>query len=266
MKISVIIPMYNAENTILTALNSIKNQTYKCEYEVIVVNDGSLDNSKKIVEEYILENPQLTIILINQINGGVSKARNEGLKRAKGDYIALLDSDDEWLPQKVEKQMLVFQKNDEVDFLGTNRNGEFFKSFLGYKFSNLTRVTAKMLLFKNFFPTPTVMMKRKIINEVGFFDEKKKLAEEGDYWIRICNNNSCFLLNESLVITGGGKPSFGYSGLSSNLWEMEKGDLKIIKEAYRQKIINIFEYYFLCIFSLCKHLRRVIIVRFRKNG
>ena len=110
MKISVIIPMYNAENTILTALNSIKNQTYKCEYEVIVVNDGSLDNSKKIVEEYILENPQLTIILINQINGGVSKARNEGLKRAKGDYIALLDSDDEWLPQKVEKQMLVFKK------------------------------------------------------------------------------------------------------------------------------------------------------------
>ena len=228
MKISVIIPMYNAENTIVTALNSIKNQTYKCDYEIIVINDGSNDNSKAIVEKYILENPQLTIILVNQTNGGVSRARNEGLKRVTGDYIALLDSDDEWLPQKIEEQVLVLQKNNNIDFLGTNRNGEHFKSFLGYKFSNLTKISARMLLIKNFFPTPTILMKRKIIDEVGFFDENKKLAEEGDYWIRICSRNNCFLLNKSLVITGGGKPSFGHSGLSSNLWEMEKGDFKII--------------------------------------
>lgn len=265
MKISVIIPMYNAENTIVTALNSIKNQTYKCDYEIIVINDGSNDNSKAIVEKYILENPQLTIILVNQTNGGVSRARNEGLKRVTGDYIALLDSDDEWLPQKIEEQVLVLQKNNNIDFLGTNRNGEHFKSFLGYKFSNLTKISARMLLIKNFFPTPTILMKRKIIDEVGFFDENKKLAEEGDYWIRICSRNNCFLLNKSLVITGGGKPSFGHSGLSSNLWEMEKGDLKIIKEAHNQKIINIFECYFLYVFSLCKYFRRVIIVKLRKN-
>ena len=115
--ISVVIPMYNAENTIVTALDSIKNQTYKCNYQILVINDGSNDNSKKKVEEYILENPKMNITLVNQANSGVSKARNEGLRRAEGDYIALLDSDDEWLPEKIEKQIALFEKDNNIDFL-----------------------------------------------------------------------------------------------------------------------------------------------------
>ena len=129
MTISVIIPMFNAENTIIAALDSIKNQTYKCEYEIIIVNDGSKDASKTIVENYILKNPQMNIMLVDQANGGVSKARNEGLRRAEGDYIALLDSDDEWLPEKIEKQMSIFEKNSNIDLLGTNRNNEYFNFF-----------------------------------------------------------------------------------------------------------------------------------------
>ena len=161
LKISVVIPMYNASQSIVKALESVKYQTYKCAYQILVVNDGSEDCSKEIVEKYILENPQMNITLINQPNGGVSKARNEGLKRATGDYIAFLDSDDEWLPEKIEKQISVFQHNISVDLLGTNRNGEHFKSFLGYKFRHLTRISAKLLLLKNFFPTPTVIFKNE---------------------------------------------------------------------------------------------------------
>ena len=133
--ISVVIPMYNAENTIVTALDSIKNQTYKCNYQILVINDGSNDNSKKKVEEYILENPKMNITLVNQANSGVSKARNEGLRRAEGDYIALLDSDDEWLPEKIEKQIALFEKDNNIDLLGTNRNNEHVKRFLGFKFN-----------------------------------------------------------------------------------------------------------------------------------
>ena len=225
-KISVVIPMYNAENTILTALNSIKNQTYKCNYQIIIVNDGSKDASKTIVENYIIRNPQMNITLVDQANGGVSKARNEGLRRAKGGYIALLDSDDEWLPKKIEKQMSIFEKNSDIDLLGTNRNNEHFKFFLGFKFNYLTKISSKLLLLKTFLVTPSVIFKKKILDNTGFFDEQQKFAEEGDYWIRICNKNNCYLVNESLVITGGGKPNFGFSGLSSNLWQMEKGELK----------------------------------------
>ena len=107
LKISVVIPMYNASQSIVKALDSVKYQTYKCTYQILVVNDGSEDCSKETVEKYILENPQMNITLIDQPNGGVSKARNEGLKRATGDYIAFLDSDDEWLPEKIEKQISV---------------------------------------------------------------------------------------------------------------------------------------------------------------
>ena len=264
MTISVIIPMFNAENTIIAALDSIKNQTYKCEYEIIIVNDGSKDASKTIVENYILKNPQMNITLVDQANGGVSKARNEGLKRAEGDYIALLDSDDEWLPEKIEKQMSVFEKNSNIDLLGTNRNNEYFKKFLGFKFNYLTKISSKLLLLKTFLVTPSVIFKKEILNNTGFFDEQQRFAEEGDYWIRICNKNNCYLVNESLVITGRGKPNFGFSGLSSNLWQMEKGELKNMKTALNLKIINIFEYFFLVIYSIAKFIRRLIIVKFRK--
>jgi len=101
MKISVVIPMYNSRDTIIKSLDSIKYQTALDKiFEIIVVNDGSTDDSLEIVKKYKELNPSLTIIIIDRHNGGVSVARNEGMKIAKGDWIALLDSDDEWLPNK----------------------------------------------------------------------------------------------------------------------------------------------------------------------
>lgn len=265
MKISVIIPMFNASSTIVRALDSIKNQTYKCNYQILVVNDGSKDNSKSIVEGYIANNPEMDITLINQENGGVSKARNTGLKNATGDYIALLDSDDYWLPTKIERQINAFEQNKNIDVLATNRNQEYFKRFLWKKFNSLTYLSSKLLLVKNFISPPTVLMKKEILENTGFFDEAQRFAEEGDYFMRVCNNNQCFLLQDSLVITGDGKPHFGFSGLSSNLWGMEKGELKNIQTAYKLHIINFVEYIFLNIYSILKYIRRVIIVKLRKR-
>ena len=264
MKISVIIPMYNSAKTIVKALDSIKNQSYKCNYQIIVVNDGSKDDSYAVVNDYLLQNPELDIKLIDQVNGGVSKARNIGLKLSDGDFIAFLDSDDEWLTDKIEKQLLIFEKNPDIDVLATNRNNEYFESFLGQKFSKLTDISSRLLLLKNFLSPPTVMMKKNVITDVGYFDEEQKYAEEGNYWIRVCDQKKCCLLNESLVTTGDGKPSFGHSGLSANLWEMEKGELKNILLAFKMKIINIFEFYFLCIYSILKYIRRLLIVGVRK--
>ncbi|MEO7975780.1 glycosyltransferase family A protein [Flavobacterium sp.] len=263
MDVSVIIPMYNSENTIKNCIDSVLRQTYNGKVEIIVVNDGSKDNSKAIVEEIIQNNSGFPIEFINKNNGGVSSARNMGMKLARGNWIALLDSDDEWLPTKLERQIQLLIENPTIDFLGTNRNGEYFDKILWKKLSLLTRISPKLLMVKFIFVVPTVIFKKKIISDVGYFDETQKYAEEGNYFIRIAQKYNCFLLNESLVITGDGKAHFGHSGLSGNLKEMEKGELKNLKDALNLKIINNFEYSCLVAFSILKYFRRIVIVKTR---
>ena len=262
MNISVIIPCYNAENTILNTLNSVFKQT-NLPSEIIIVNDGSKDASLAIINKFISENHTIPIQLIDKENGGVSSARNMGMKKAKGDWIALLDSDDEWLPNKLERQIEIIESNSLIDFIGCNRNGERFDTFFGKKFELITKIEPKTFLLKNFFPVPTVVFRKSILNSIGYFDETQRYAEEGNFFIRIANQHNVYLLNESLVMTGGGKPDFGHSGLSGNLWAMEKGELKNIKDCLQLKVINIIEYPFYVLFSLLKFIRRVLIVKFR---
>ncbi|WP_407533726.1 glycosyltransferase family 2 protein [Elizabethkingia miricola] len=261
--ISVVIPMYNSEKTIIQTLESVFSQTYTPS-EIIIVNDGSTDNSQTIVEGFIDKNKKIQCKFINKSNGGVSTARNIGMKNASSDWIALLDSDDEWLPNKLERQIDILAHNPQIDFLGTNRNGEYFHSVFWKKLEHLTKISPKLLLVKFLFVVPTIIFKKEIISNIGYFDESQKYAEEGNYFIRIAQKYNCYLLNESLVITGGGKAHFGHSGLSGNLKGMEIGELKNIKDALNLKIINTFEYYLLISFSLLKFLRRLLIVKVRK--
>ena len=261
MKISVVIPMYNAEKTILNVLDSVKNQTF-LPHEIVIVNDGSTDRSLQIVQKYKEENKKIPIQLIDKKNGGVSSARNLGMKVAQGDWIALLDSDDEWKNNKLERQKQILNENPEIDFLATGRNDEIIASVLGKKIGFLTKVEAKDLLIKNLFSPPTVIFKKSIVDVVGYFDETQCYAEEGNYFIRIAQRFNAYFMNVSLVNTGGGKAHFGESGLSGNLKEMEKGELKNLRDAKQLKIINGPEYVGFVIFSLLKYLRRIIIVKF----
>ena len=259
MKISVVIPMYNASSTIVRALDSIKEQTFKCNYEIIVVNDGSKDNSQEIVEKYIADNPQLNIVLINQLNGGVSKARNTGLKHASGNFIALLDSDDAWKEEKIKEQLKIFKNNYNVDFLGTGFAGFGIRGEIG----KLQKISFEDLLFRNYFQPSTILMKAEIPKRIGFFDENQKYAEEGNYFFRISRKFQCYFLNKELIIFGDGKSGFGESGLSANLKEMEKGELKNLKFAYENKWIGFGLYFVTVCFSLLKYLRRIVIVKLR---
>ena len=261
-KVSIVIPVYNASSTIIKALESVKGQGYK-EYEIIIINDGSNDNSDIIISDFIKNNNFLDIKYINQINQGVSKSRNIGMKYAEGDFIALLDSDDVWLPNKLEMQIKFLTQNPDIDFLGTNRNGEIFKRFLNIKFQLLTRITAKNLLYKMFFITPTVIFKKNILEDVGFFDENMRFAEDAEYFIRIAQRKKCFLLNVSLVLTDIGKTHFGQNGLSSNLFKMHLGELSNLRRAYKDFVINFFEYFFVFIFLQLKFIRRALIIKLR---
>ncbi|WP_316826371.1 glycosyltransferase family A protein [Pedobacter miscanthi] len=263
MLISVVIPVYNSEKTIKVCIDSILNQTYTGAIEIIIINDGSKDNSQKIIEQIIESNVgPMTIQLTNKINAGVSRARNTGMKLAKGDWIAFLDSDDEWASNKIERQMKFITENQDISFIGCNRNNEHFLRFFWIKFSHLTRITARMLLYKNFFATPTVMIKKNVMDNVGLFSENQDYCEDANYWIRIASAGfKCFLLNESLVTTGDGKPHFGHVGLSSNLGEMAIGDLQNMRLGYQLKVVKLLEFVFLFCYSRVKYIRRLLIVK-----
>lgn len=259
MVISVIIPVYNAEESIEKCLDSIKKQTWKGEFEIIVINDGSTDRSGEILENYRQKNPEMPIQLIHQENGGVSKARNAGLKIAKGDYIALLDSDDEWLPEKTDRQMkYLVNKNFRVDFITSLWNDEKVSFPYAIGGNGLVAINLNKLLFKVTGQTSTAIFKKKILENTGCFDERQRYSEDANYWMRISENNSMFLLPEKLVIAGNGKKSFGFSGLSANLKEMEKGIQKNISEMYRNKRINLLQYLFYFVFSKLKYIVRPI--------
>lgn len=261
MKISVIIPMYNSKDTIQSTVESALNQTYAESIEIIIINDGSVDESEKIVENIILNNEtNRTIRLINKKNGGVSSARNKGIKEANGEWIALLDSDDIWLPEKLQKQVDEIEKNSNIKFIGTNRNNETYPYFNKNR-SNVYTINVKEMLFKWWPSTPTVMFQKSIFFEVGGYDEKLKGAEDADFWLRCVEKYDIYVLNEFLVNIGNGKKSFGEAGLSANMPRMYEGEILALKGAKKRKQINILEYIGFYLWLTIKYYRRILIIR-----
>ena len=261
--ISVIIPIYNASQTIERCLQSVLDQSYKAEYQIIVVNDGSTDNSLQIVESFIQKYHLSNIQIINKNNGGVSSARNAGMNAAKGNFIAFLDADDAWLPKKISQQINVFKNDPNVVLVGTAINGIILKRYFFKTFSKMTVITLNNLLFKNFLCTSTVVMKKELLQNVGLFDENLKYSEDRNYFIRIAFNHKCILLNENLVNYGNGKRGFESSGLSANLKEMERGELNNLRYAYKNLDVSFFSYSIAVTFSILKYLRRIIIVKIK---
>jgi glycosyltransferase involved in cell wall biosynthesis len=263
MEISVVIPMYNSENTIVRALNSIKEQTkFEKISEIIIVNDGSTDNSLEIVEEYKRINKEMPIVLITQKNGGVSSARNLGISKAKSEWIALLDSDDEWLPNKILLQVNALLENPEIDFLGGDISEKktkiLFKTINRLYHANIVDLTLKV------FPqTSTAIFRKRIFEEIGGYDEKQKYGEDANYFMKICKHYNCYHLPKQMVRYDGGKPAFGFSGLSANLKKMHDGSLKNIKELKDDKSISGIFYIFLRIFYELKYIRRVFVTKTR---
>lgn len=250
--------MYNAQESIQKSLNSIKDQIWNGDFEVIIVNDGSTDGSAKIVEEYIHQNAEGKFVFINQKNGGVSKARNAGMKVAKGDYIAFLDADDIWMPEKTMKQMY-FLENDSIDFITSLWNNVRVSfPYVVNPSNGLVEVSLKKLLLKVTGQTSTAIFKREVLEKIGLFDEMQRYAEDANFWMRVTEHYKMYLLPEPLVIAGEGKKSFGHSGLSANLKEMEKGIQKNIAEMYRSKRINGVQFLFYFVISKLKYWVRPI--------
>jgi glycosyltransferase involved in cell wall biosynthesis len=260
-EVSVVIPCYNSEKTIIRAINSIKAQTLS-PYEVIIVDDASQDNSVYVVNEF-KEKCLLNIQLITLIdNKGAANARNVGWNASTQKYIAFLDADDAWHPNKLEVQYNYMQNNPDIALSGHESVVVSDSADLDWNLPsmNCREVKKNKMLLSNHFVTPSVMLKREIYLR---FDAKKRYMEDYLLWLQIAfEPYKIVKLNSPLVALF--KPMYGESGLSSNMWAMEKAELFNYFLFFQQNKIGVFRTLFLLTFSIIKFFKRLLVVRLRK--
>ena len=197
--VSVIIPVYNRMNTIIRAVNSVLNQTYE-NIEIIIVDDGSTDKTLEILES--LNNKKINIF--KQTHKGANAARNYGIKKANGKYIAFQDSDDEWLPEKLEYQIKYMIENQyEVCYCPFLLYQQKEQCIIPEDYKNKDKYEKNLLSIlqtKNVVSTQTMVIHRNVIFDVGMFDEEMPRCQDYEYIIRIIQNIKVGYINKVLVL------------------------------------------------------------------
>lgn len=251
--ISIVIPCYNSENTINRALISVINQTY-VNFEIIIVDDGSNDNTKNKVEMFF-KNKKFDFKYIYQENKGPSAARNNGVKNSNGEFIAFLDSDDEWHKDKLKIQMDIVKEKD-LNFLGSTYQYDEFNYHINESLV-IEKYSFNQLLVKTQFSTPGVIIKKDLFNKLNGFDELMKYAEDNDLWLRASLLNDLYKIKSPKLIRLH-KSAYGESGLSGNMYAMYKGELHLLKKLLQEKSLNSIKYMLINLFITIKFFRRLI--------
>ena len=197
--ISIIVPVYNSENFIKDTIKTVENQTYE-NWELLLVNDCSTDNSKKIIEEYEKKDKRIKLIDLKQ-NSGAAIARNTGIEMSKGKYIAFLDSDDLWEKEKLEKQIEFMKKNNSIF------------SFTGYEFANENgigngkvvtvpfKINYKQALKNTTIWTSTVIFDvKKLEKELIKMPNVRRGQDTATWWKVLKTGIVAYGLNESLSL------------------------------------------------------------------
>jgi len=195
--VSVIIPTYNSAKYIKEALESVFHQSY-ANCEIIVIDDGSTDDTREVLKQYLDR-----IVYIYKENGGPASARNKGLEVAKGGYIAFLDADDLWFPEKIACQVAKMQNDPDVgisfcSFQVINSNSCCNGKRVGSKNKRIGSRIYDKLLRGNFIVASSVMIRRSVVEKVGYFDPAGalKFVEDFDFWLRITRNYKALYLPE----------------------------------------------------------------------
>jgi GT2 family glycosyltransferase len=213
MKISAVIPVYNRKQFIRRAVDSVLKQTTPV-WEIIVVDDGSTDGTPKILKSY-----GDCIKVIRQDNMGVSAARNAGIKASGGDWIGLLDSDDEWLPDKITKAKIFHESNPQIKIFQTEeiwiRNGRRVNP--KQKHQKHGGWILKQSLPLCIVSPSAAVIERKLFEEIGLFDESFPVCEDYDLWLRAARYYPIGLDREAGIIKYGGHDD----QLSRKYWGMD---------------------------------------------
>ncbi len=216
--VSVIIPSFNCAKFVTNAVDSVLAQTFT-DYEIIVIDDGSTDNTKDVLSSF-----SGRITYIYQENRGLPGARNAGIRASRGEWVALLDADDEWYPNKLEEQMRVVVSTPDVGFIFSdynsfNDNGlikemmsitnqltplmGFKKQIRGLSYNSGACVRANifqdLLLFGCCINTPTIFFKKNLAEQAGLFNESLRMCEDYEFWLRCSKGNDFCYLNKALA-------------------------------------------------------------------
>jgi glycosyltransferase involved in cell wall biosynthesis len=214
MTVSVVIPTFDRRDLVLRALASVYAQT-RLPDEVIVVDDGSTDGTAaRVAEEY----PD--VVYIRQENRGVSVARNRGLNVATSEWVAFLDSDDEWRPEKLQRQLEALGREPDLSICHTDeiwiRDGRRVNP-------RLRHAKPEGSCFRSCLPLCAIspssaLIRRSLLLEVGGFDESLPACEDYDLWLRLCARHPVLLVDEPLVVKYGGHAD----QLSRKHWGMDR--------------------------------------------
>ncbi|MGB5867785.1 MAG: glycosyltransferase family A protein [Arcobacteraceae bacterium] len=193
MKITVIIPTHNRAELIGKTIQSVLEQTYQAN-EIIVIDDGSIDNTREIVTNYDVQ-------YFYQENKGVSNARNEAIHLALNDWICFLDSDDIWEKEKLEKQVAFHKTNPHILFSHTDELWIFNDKIIKQKKHQLkpSGYCFKENITNTLIGASTVMIHKKVFEDVGLFDEELLACEDYDLWLRILAKYELGLIDEKLI-------------------------------------------------------------------
>jgi len=203
--ISVVIPTYNREKVLVRALQSVADQNLACD-EIIVVDDGSTDSTKKLVEEFAAVSAS-EVHYLYQENKGPAAARNYGIRTARYHFLAFLDSDDHWNKNKLKLQFQALEANPELMISHTRekwfRRGKHLNQKKKHRpgngdiFAHCLQLCAVGM--------STVMLRKELFEQTGVFNEKFRCCEDYDLWIRTSSKHLFLLLDKALTIKEGGR-------------------------------------------------------------
>ena len=228
--VTVVIPTYNRMGLLSRALTSAARQTRPPD-EVIVIDDGSTDDTQGLVRGQFPD-----VRYLQQENRGVAAARNRGIGEARGDWLAFLDSDDEWLPRKLERQLEALRR--EPEFLLCHTNEIWIRR--GRRVNPMKKHTKSGgYIFKKCLPLcvispSSVLIHRSLFERVGLFDESLPVCEDYDLWLRVTPTRPVLYLEEPLVIKYGGHAD----QLSRRHWGMDRFRIRALEKVIDSETLS----------------------------
>ena len=231
LKVSVVIPVYNRPDLLQRAISSVSRQSF-APFEILVVDDGSTPNVGSLKDFNSID----VRIFRNEQNLGVSAARNLGIHEASGDWIALLDSDDEWMEEKLQKQIQHIEQHEGLHAVHTGekwiRNGNEVipPAYLMKSPENLWERSLQHCLIC----PSSVLLHRSIFQSIGFFNENLVVCEDYEFWLRLLLHKEIGLVEEKLVIKHGGHSD----QLSTTTWGMDRFRVQALINLIESSTLN----------------------------
>lgn len=224
-KVSVVIAAYNKAGLTVRTVESVLSQTYP-NLEIIVVDDGSTDNTKQRLASYGKK-----IKYVYKQNGGACSARNLGIKLSQGEYIGLLDCDDLYFPQKIDRSITYLRENPQFGFVYSaayyiDQDDNILRKYADYKNPYIGWISQNLVV-RNFICNSTVVIRKSCFDKAGFFDQAIFTPADWDMWIRLSQNYQAGYIREALT-----KYRFTDSYILSNIKQAKREEMTVLTKTF----------------------------------